>query len=111
MSKDNLTILECPGCKANLEIDLDHMIAFCPYCGKKLTYTFDGMSDVLTAKEKTKQIQDINQYDLDRIKLQYKEERRSAIIKELLHTLRPIIVWVVFMIVFGLFLWLTNLFG
>ncbi len=108
MSKDNLTILECPGCKANLEIDLDHMIAFCPYCGKKLTYTFDGMAEVLAAKEKTKQIEDIHQYEMERIKLQHKEERRSALFKEFLRVgLVPGILFLMWVIM-CIFIWLFN---
>ena len=53
-SDSKLIILECPGCKANLEFDKDNLMAFCPYCGKKLIYNFDGISYVLSEKEKTK---------------------------------------------------------
>ena len=73
--------IECPGCKADLEIDQDNMIAFCPYCGKKLFYEFDGMSYVLTEKEKTKRTILKNNTKLKTIELEKEENRKDDIHK------------------------------
>lgn len=70
-------IMECPGCKANLEIDKERMIAFCPYCGKKIIYDIDGLSYIITEQEKTKQITINNKYELEKIKTEHEEKRKD----------------------------------
>lgn len=45
--------MKCQNCGANLELDLDHLMAYCPYCGEKLMIDFDGLNSVLIEKEKT----------------------------------------------------------
>ena len=107
---NNLITLECPGCKANLEIDLDNMIAYCPYCGKKLSYNFEGLSDVLTAKERTKQIKDINQYDLERIKLEHKELRKDDFHRHFLKKILPIIILLSIWLITAILLLLIEIF-
>ncbi|MBQ6343594.1 MAG: zinc ribbon domain-containing protein [Anaerolineaceae bacterium] len=47
--------MKCQNCGANLDIDLDHLTAFCPYCGEKLMIDVEKLGDVLIEKEKTKQ--------------------------------------------------------
>lgn len=49
--------LKCSNCGSPLEIDENHIIAFCPYCGKKITFDAEQLSAILLEKEKTKQIQ------------------------------------------------------
>ena len=49
----NLIHMKCQNCGANLDIDLDHMMAFCPYCGEKILIDIDQLSSVLVEKEKT----------------------------------------------------------
>lgn len=44
----------CDNCHAQLDIDLDNLKMFCPYCGQKLLMDIDGMDKVLGAKEETK---------------------------------------------------------
>lgn len=48
--------MKCQNCGANLELDLDNLIAFCPYCGAKLLVDIDQLHQVLIAKEQTKQV-------------------------------------------------------
>lgn len=88
-------IMECPGCKANLEIDKERMIAFCPYCGKKIIYDIDGLSYIITEQEKTKQITINNKYELEKIKTEHEEKRKDD-----LHDNITIIIALGLMIVF-----------
>lgn len=48
--------MKCQNCGANLDLDLDHLMAFCPYCGEKLLIDVDKLHEVLIAKEETKQV-------------------------------------------------------
>ena len=75
--------MECPGCKANLEIDPEHIIAYCPYCGKKLIYDIDGLSYVLTEQEKTKQTTINKKYELEKIKIEHEEKRKDDLHEDL----------------------------
>lgn len=50
----NIIHLKCQNCDANLELDMDHLIAFCPYCGQRLLIDIDNLSEILLEKEKTK---------------------------------------------------------
>ena len=49
-------VLECPRCHASLEIAPDKIIAYCPYCGTKLTFDAEQLTALLREKEKTKQV-------------------------------------------------------
>ena len=50
-----LVQMKCQNCNENLELDLDHLTAFCPYCGSKLLIDADKIGDLLIAREETKQ--------------------------------------------------------
>ena len=86
--------MECPGCKANLEIDIENMIGFCPYCGKKIIYNPEGMSYVLTEREKTKRTNINNDYKLEKIKIEHKEKRKDAL-HDMLVTLLPFFLMII----------------
>lgn len=47
--------LKCQNCNADLELDMDHLMAFCPYCGRKLLIDIDNLSEILLEKERTRQ--------------------------------------------------------
>ena len=47
--------MKCQNCGANLNLDLDHLMAYCPYCGEKLLVDIEQLGSVLIEKEKTKQ--------------------------------------------------------
>lgn len=51
----NLIHMKCQNCGANLDIDIDNMMAFCPYCGEKLMIDAEQLCSVLIEREKTKQ--------------------------------------------------------
>jgi len=102
-----LISMECPSCKANLELDIDNLIAYCPYCGKKLLFDLDQMQNIIAEKEKTKQIKLIQDHQLEKLKLQKeidKNDSRETIAILLLHFLGPIIA-----IALGIFLfWIIG---
>lgn len=74
-----LTRLNCPNCDAPLEIDMDAMKAYCPYCGQKLMFDTDQIGQLFAAREKTKQEQERTK----RIEIQekYKERKEKRKIK------------------------------
>ena len=47
--------LTCNHCGANLDIDLNNLMVYCPFCGQKLMIDAGQMIDILKEKEKTKQ--------------------------------------------------------
>lgn len=49
--------MNCPACGAGLELDIDNLISFCPYCGEKLLVDPVAFKDVLVEKERTKRIE------------------------------------------------------
>ncbi len=49
----NIIHLKCQNCSADLDIDMEHFIAFCPYCGQKLLFDVDQIGNILLEKEKT----------------------------------------------------------
>ena len=46
--------LKCSNCNAPLEVDIDNLVAYCPYCGQKLLFDLEQMERVLAEKEQTK---------------------------------------------------------
>lgn len=46
--------LQCENCGSSLELNLDHLMAFCPYCGNKLLIDVSQLGSIVAAKEKTK---------------------------------------------------------
>lgn len=49
--------LTCFKCGGSLNLDLDNMQSFCPYCGEKLMIETNQLSKILSEKEKTKRLQ------------------------------------------------------
>ncbi len=47
--------LKCNNCGANIELDLENLQAYCPYCGQKLMLEVSSLDQVLKEREKTKQ--------------------------------------------------------
>lgn len=47
--------MTCDKCGANLDVDIEHLQAYCPYCGTKLLIDVSQMSDIINKKEQTKQ--------------------------------------------------------
>lgn len=99
-------VMECPGCKANLEIDKEHLLAYCPYCGKKLFYNMDGLSYVLTEKEKTKRADSNNSYKLEKMRIEHEEKRKDDV-----HNFRMTILYCLIFILFYVLLYLYMRFA
>lgn len=74
--------LTCRNCGATLEVDVDRLQAYCPYCGKKLLFDLDQMETVLSEKERTKRAVEATkraQEKTERIRLQneYRAKQRE----------------------------------
>ena len=63
--------LTCTNCGASLDVDLDNMIVYCPFCGQKLMIDADQLSNIIEQKELTK-----------RKDLEYKHEKDMAEMKQ-----------------------------
>lgn len=44
--------LTCEKCGADLELDLDHITAYCPYCGNRLMIDVANLDKILLEREK-----------------------------------------------------------
>ena len=47
---------QCSNCGANLKVDTYNMSAVCEYCGQTLTLDAEEVSNILSEREKTKQM-------------------------------------------------------
>ena len=64
----------CRNCGAQLDIDLDHLQAYCPFCGNKLLMDFEKYDKVLTEKEKTKRTVEHESQLTKRTQIAYEHE-------------------------------------
>lgn len=62
--------MECPNCHAGLEIDIEHMQAYCPYCGTKLLFDLDQINHIIAEKEKTKRYKIKQESEVSKAKIQ-----------------------------------------
>ncbi len=60
--------LNCQNCNGMLEVDIDNLIAYCPYCGQKLLFGVEQMNAILKEKEKTKRAQEITKKEQEKTK-------------------------------------------
>ena len=56
---ENKYLLEmtCGKCGASISLDIDNLIAYCPYCGNKLMVDPIAFRDLLVEREKTKRLE------------------------------------------------------
>ena len=54
----NFIKFECHACNAQLNLDVDHLGAYCQYCGAKLMFDVKDIDKLLLAKERTRQAQE-----------------------------------------------------
>ncbi len=59
----------CGKCGANLELDLEHLITFCPYCGTKLLIDIDLVEKFYAEREKTKREELQQTFNLEKAKI------------------------------------------
>lgn len=56
--------LICDNCGATLELNTEHLIAFCPYCGHKVLIDVDRFGKILSQKEETKREAEITRREI-----------------------------------------------
>ena len=59
--------LNCNNCNGQIDLDLDKMYGFCPYCGKKLYFDMDQMGKIMADTKKGKKREKMQQL----VKLQF----------------------------------------
>jgi len=69
-------------CGAQLEVDIDNMQAYCPYCGRKLLFDIDQMEVVLAEKEKTKRAQEKTKRAQMEYEYKDKKDQRDNVISD-----------------------------
>ena len=77
MSENMMSEIKCCSCGANINIDFENLISFCPYCGAKLIVDLKLVQDVLKEREKTKQIQIQAEQMTAQKKMEYDVELRK----------------------------------
>lgn len=69
--------MQCNSCGAQLDIDLEHLQAFCPHCGQKLMMDFVLLGQVLSEKEKTKRVTKLEEELTKRTQMIYEHESKE----------------------------------
>lgn len=69
--------LNCNNCNAQLDLELDNMQAYCPFCGQKLLLDFDQVEQILAEKEKTKRAINRENEQTKRKKMEYEHDSRE----------------------------------
>lgn len=96
--------MDCDNCGAQLEIDLDHIQLFCPYCGQKLLMDGSNLSKIITEKEKTKRTITQEEHHTRRTQMAYDHEDRvlekTLKAKSLESNLPTLIIGVVILVLF-----------
>lgn len=67
--------LVCPSCSAEMEVDEEKLLLYCPYCGKKLQMDFPHIDEVFKEKEKTKRSKE--RTERVRMEHEYRERTRQ----------------------------------
>ncbi|MDO4183016.1 MAG: hypothetical protein Q4E12_05360 [Coriobacteriia bacterium] len=70
--------MDCEKCGAHLDLDLENLVKFCPYCGNKIMLDPSALRDVLLAKEETKR-QTLEYQHEDAIRREEDEKRPGKI--------------------------------
>jgi len=78
--------LKCSNCKANLDLNLDNMIAYCPFCGEKIIVDVQSLTKLLTESQVTERREVSERAKTERTKIiaeERKEQERIRAEKEL----------------------------
>lgn len=73
----NLIKLNCNSCNAPLELDLDNMQAYCPYCGNKLMFDVDQIGLIYAEREKTKRVEIVENEKTKRKLSEFEHDTKS----------------------------------
>ena len=79
MKNEYVHDMKCQNCGADIHLDLDNLIAFCPYCGAKLLVDPIAFKEVLVEKERTKRV--AMKYDHEKEVYAASEKRNKKIVK------------------------------
>ena len=71
-----LVRLKCQNCGSSLDLDMDHLIAYCPHCGQKLLFDVDQIGNIIIEKEKTKQQEIKYKHNIDTKKMKEERDRK-----------------------------------
>ena len=67
--------LNCQNCNGTIDIDIDDMQAYCPYCGKKLLFDVDQMKRILEGSERIIRAQERTKRA--KLELEYREKKEK----------------------------------
>ena len=94
----DLVQLKCLDCGAQLNLDLENIQAFCPYCGAKLMIDSVTLAKLLSEREKTKQVE-IKEQEITK---RMQDNNRAGFKNELLFWLAPLIFFAALMLIMWL---------
>ena len=82
---------KCNNCGADLEMDLDKLMSYCPYCRSKLLIEVDELAQIIKEKETTKRatVREEQRTKRQQMKYEHEEKKESASFK---HTFLPLII-------------------
>ena len=66
--------MKCNNCGASLELDIDNLISYCPFCGNKLMFDVEQIEEIIKEKERTKQIFKQEEEKTKRVQLEKEKE-------------------------------------
>lgn len=71
--------LTCKNCGAQLNIDLDNLQAYCPFCGQKLMFKFKQMGKVFIEREKTRRATELKDksHSQERYRMDFETKERQ----------------------------------
>jgi len=93
--------IKCENCGASIEMDYEHLIGFCPYCGNKLHFDIEQVEGILREKERTKQVKLQEDGLTERAKMNLEKEKESVNSKRIV-LLALIGLWIVSIILFAI---------
>ena len=93
--------LKCNSCGAMMNLDLDNLSSYCPYCGNKILIDMDQFGKVFAEKQKTERVRIKEETKQRRIASREEQNRMNneAAIKMLPYILLLVIVLFAFMII------------
>lgn len=94
----NVIQIKCQNCNAPVDLDLDQLIGFCPYCGTKLLLEVDELSQLLIEKERTKRAQEYTKQIKEETK-RFQEKRKQKIKEDLIGDVELILIIIIMLVV------------
>ena len=70
--------LKCNSCNAPLNLNIEKLSMYCPYCGSKLMFYVEDINKILLEKEKTKQAEIKMQKEKNRLDYMSENNRQAT---------------------------------